>query len=308
MVAPAASPHDVVPSPGALRAVALSAARAVAPALAAAFRAGPTRGAPASAETKSNHHDLVTVHDRRTEERIVAALTAAVPGSRVLGEELGRHGGGADAEGAPPLEWIVDPIDGTSNFAHGFAMFSVSIAAAVHGEVVAGVVLDPVNGLAFSADEAGAYLGDAPLAEVGRPAPAGGERALNVVTSYPAGEALDAEGEGALRRFGRLVATYATVRRTVSGALELCHVAAGWADAALLVDTKPWDVAAGQLILRRAGGAYLTPAGPGAAGLTPDSPRAHEAAFALALAPHRAAPTAEAVLGELLAVRADGRA
>ena len=299
---------SAVPSPARLRGIALEAARAVAPDLAAAFRApaAPT----GSAGTKTNHHDLVTVHDRRTEERLVSALTAAVPGSAVLGEEAGRRpGDGAGRLPGEGLEWIVDPIDGTSNFVHGFAMFSVSVAAAVAGEVVAGAVVDPANGLEFSADDAGAYLGGRPLAGVARPVPPGGEGALNLVTSYPAGEALAAEGDAALHRFGRLVSTYATVRRTVSGALELAYAAAGWADAALLVDTKPWDVAAGQLILRRAGGTYLTPAprgaaAPGADALVPDAPRAHEAAFALALAPGREAPCAHGVLSELLADRA----
>lgn len=296
-----------VPSPAALRRIALDAAGAVAPDLAAAFRR--PAAADAGPEAKTTHHDLVTVHDRRTEARLVAALTGAVPGSAVLGEELGAH----DGEGeAARLTWIVDPIDGTSNFTHGFALFSVSLAAAVDGEVVAGVVLDPVAGLAFSADDAGAWLArdgqaERPLADVARPAPAGGERAQNLVTSYPAGEALALEGEDALRRFGRLVRAHATVRRTVSGALELAYTAAGWADAALYVDTKPWDVAAGQLILRRAGGAWLTPdpAAPSSGRLVADAPHAHTSAFALALAPGRRAPTAAAVLGDILVCRPD---
>lgn len=295
-----------VPSPAALRAIALDAARAAAPDLAAAFRAPAADGDPAPGpDVKSTHHDLVTVHDRRTEARLVSALTSAAPGSGVLGEELGARSG--DGEAAR-LTWIVDPIDGTSNFTHGFAMFSVSIAAAVDGEVVAGVVLDPVNGLEFSADDAGAWLGEAALPL--RAAPAGGERALNLVTSYPAGEALALEGEDALRRFGRLVTAHATVRRTVSGALELAYAAAGWADAALFVDTKPWDVAAGQLILRRAGGAWLTPdpAAPHTGGLVADAPHAHTCPFALALAPGRRAPTAAAVLADILTSRADHRA
>ena len=293
-----------LPRPAELRAIALDAARAVVGDLAAAFRS-PTAIGP---EDKTTHHDLVTVHDRRTEARLVAALTTAVPGSGVLGEELGAQAGTGEAA---RLTWIVDPIDGTSNFTHGFAMFSVSLAAEVDGEVVAGVVLDPVGGLAFSADGDGAYLtrGDGPerpLAEVGRPAPAGGERAQNLVTSYPAGEAIAREGEDALRRFGRLVTAHATVRRTVSGALELAHTAAGWADAALYVDTKPWDVAAGQLILRRAGGSWLTPdpAAPSSGRLVDDGPRAHTCPFALAVAPGREAPTTAAVLGDIVASRA----
>ena len=114
-------------------------------------------------------------------------------------------------------------------------------------------------------------------------------------------------------RFGELVRTYATVRRTVSGALELAHTAAGWADAALYVDTKPWDVAAGVHLLRAAGGTWTGFAGPAAdAAGTPGpgspAPRplaasAHTAPFALALAPGRAAPTAERVLHDIIETR-----
>lgn len=305
-----------VPSPAALRRLAVDAAAARVPALRAAFRAGPSFPTTAARPIlKTNHHDLVTDLDHSTEAALVQALTAAVPGSRVLGEETGAHG-----EPDHPLRWIVDPIDGTSNFAHGFAMFSVSIAAEVDGEVVAGAIADPAAGQVFSSDDTGAYLADVvkderPLAEVSRPAPdAGlGERGLNLVTSYPAGEALAFEGTAALERFGELVRTYATVRRTVSGALELAHTAAGWADAALYVDTKPWDVAAGVHLLRAAGGTWTGFAGPAAdAAGTPGpgspAPRplaasAHTAPFALALAPGRAAQTAERVLHDIIETR-----
>lgn len=295
----AASP--AAPSPAALRAIALEAARAVAPALAAAFRTPD-----ASATTKRSHHDLVTQHDRATEEALIAALTAAVPGSAVLGEETGTTAASPTdtapgAEGGSRVRWIVDPIDGTSNFTHGFAMFSVSIAAEVDGEVVAGVVVDPANGLEFSADDSGAWLGEAPLPL--RAAPAGGERALNLVTSYPAAEALRREGGDALGRFAELVDAFATVRRTVSGALELAFTAAGWADATLAVDTNPWDIAAGQLLVARAGGT-LTAADD--AGLAPATPP-HLARHLLAVGRDREAPTAHAVLAGLAAHRGAGQ-
>lgn len=289
-----AAGSPLAPSPARLRAIGLEAARAVAPALAAAFRTPD-----AAAATKRNHHDLVTPHDRATEEALVATLTAAVPGSAVLGEETGVTAPPADA-GAPRVRWIVDPIDGTSNFSHGFDLFSVSIAAEVDGEVVAGVVLAPAAGLEFSADDAGAWLGEAPLPL--RAAPDGGERALNIVTSYPAAEALAREGEAALHRFAQLVDAHATVRRTVSGALELAFVAAGWADVTLAVDTHPWDVAAGQLLVARAGGTLVAAddAGPAPA-LAP-----HLAPHLLAVGPGRRAPTARAVLAGLVADRAAG--
>ena len=233
-------------SPAQLRRIALTAAEEAGVVLAEVFRSGM------EVSTKSSTHDLVTFYDTATEERLIETLTRAVPDSRITGEE-----GGAQGEGA--LEWIIDPIDGTSNFAHGFAMFSISIAAARADEVVAGVVHDPVNRLTFSADDAGAYLRTGDGAEQPlRPEPTSApEEQLNLVTSFPSAEMLAAHGEEALQQFGELVTTYSSVRRVISGALELCHAAAGWADVAAGGSTSPWDVAAGQLILRRAGGRYL---------------------------------------------------
>ena len=306
------------PSPAELRRIACDAAATCAPELAGAFRSTP---AELQVATKRNAHDLVTLHDRATEDALVAFLEQAVPGSRFTGEEGGSRGGhglpddgaGTEAPGSPPavggqVEWIIDPIDGTSNFAHGFAMFSVSIAAAVDGEVVAGVVLDPVGGLEFSADEAGAYLNGerfgagAPVAEPEDGAGAGpaDESSLNVVTSYPSAEALELDGTAALERFGRLVDTYATVRRTVSGALECAYTAIGWADATLGVDTNPWDVAVGQLLVTRAGGTYV-PRFYDTDG--PERRAAHLAPCYVAVAPGRQAPTAVRVLEETVTAR-----
>lgn len=288
------------PSPGELRRLAVSAATACAPRLLEAFRAG---SAGLQLTTKRNTHDLVTVHDRATEEELVRLLGAAVPGSRFIGEEGGSRSAVA-AAGPHRLEWIVDPIDGTANFAHGFAMFSISIAAAVDGEVVSGVVLDPVNGLEFSADDAGAYLnGERFGSETVAAGDAGilrDESALNLVTSYPSAEALAVDGPVALERFGRLVDSYATVRRTVSGALELAYTAIGWADVTLGVDTHPWDVGVGQLLVRRAGGHYL--------GLFydthgPERRPVHLAPCYVAVAPGRTAPTAVRLLEETVTAR-----
>ncbi|MFB9074042.1 inositol monophosphatase family protein [Citricoccus parietis] len=325
---------SALPAPSELRRIAITAAAACAPRLVRAFRSTP---ADLNLTTKRSSHDLVTVHDRATEDELVRLLGEAVPGSRFIGEEGGARGsepgpgGGPAASSAGPagpgsdsgqvsgfpadvhrLEWIVDPIDGTANFAHGFAMFSISIAAAVDGEVVAGVVLDPVNGLEFSADEAGAYLNgvrfgaeaasvDATRAvEAVHLADPPAEASMNLVTSYPSAEALELDGPVALERFGRLVDSYATVRRTVSGALELAFTAIGWADVTLGVDTNPWDVGVGQLLVRRAGGQYL------ALFYDTDGPErrpAHLAPCYVAVAPGRVAPTAVRVLEETVAVR-----
>ncbi|GAA1139292.1 inositol monophosphatase family protein [Nesterenkonia lutea] len=286
------------PDPRVLRLIASAAAQRAGLPLAEAFRA---RNPPAGMDvtTKSSSHDLLTRHDGATETALARELTEAFPDSRVTGEEQGARGTGA-------LEWIVDPIDGTSNFVHGFAMFSLSIAAVFAGEVIAGVVHDPVNGLTFSADDDGAYLfsGDAEIRlespRAGEPSQRG-EQTLNLMTSYPSAEVLAQEGRLALDTFAEMVSIYSTVRRVVSGALELCHAAAGWADVVIGVDTRPWDIAAGMLILRRAGGTYLALGHPDMTPgrLKPD----HLAPDYLGLAPGVDSPAARRLIGEASARR-----
>lgn len=225
-----------------LRRKALHAAQPLAAQLAEAFRAGPV-----SASNKTNHHDLVSAWDQRVEEHLKAELVG--DGAVFWGEETGRQ---PVAPGQ--LQWLVDPIDGTSNFVHGYPMFSISIAAVRDDEVIAAVVVDPMAQDVYSADPSGAYLNDAPL--IVRPVPEHTAQ-YNLVTSFPAGEILHRAPE-AVGLFGTLVTEFATVRRLVSGALELCYAARGIADVVLGVDTKPWDVAAGGYILAQAGGAYHT--------------------------------------------------
>lgn len=236
-----------LPTAAELRSIAVTAARTAGDPLKTAFRS------QMDVELKTSAHDLVTIWDTRTETTLIDLLRNAVPDSRFTGEEGGSHGEGR-------VEWIIDPIDGTSNFAHGFAMFSVSVAAAVDGVVMAGVVYDPINEWTFSADDTAAYLAadDGPE-RVLSPASKDGvaEANLSLLTNFPGAWGVDKYGAEALAAFGTLVTTYATVRRIVSGALELCHLAAGWSDTVINCRTSPWDVAAAQLILRRAGGSFL---------------------------------------------------
>lgn len=239
--------HPEVPTAAELRSIAVTAAHKAGAPLKTAFRS------QMEVELKTSAHDLVTVWDTQTEATLIELLSSAVPDSRFTGEEGGSHGEGR-------VEWIIDPIDGTSNFAHGFAMFSVSIAAALDDVVLAGVVYDPINEWTFSADDDAAYLRnrDGQEKEL-RPASKEGvaEENLSLLTNFPGAWGVEKYGTEALEAFGTLVTTFATVRRIVSGALELCHLAAGWSDAVINCRTSPWDVAAAQLILRRAGGSYL---------------------------------------------------
>lgn len=226
-----------------LRLRALEAARPAAAELATAFHSGQV-----VATTKTNRHDLVSAWDHRIEELLKSRL--AGDDAVFWGEETGRQPVTAPGQ----LEWIIDPIDGTSNFVHGYPLFAISIAAVIDQQVVAGVVVDPVSGDEYSADHRGAYLNEQPL--MSRPAPVNPAQ-YNLVTSFPAAEILQRDPTAPLL-FGELVKSFSTVRRLVSGALEICFAARGIADVVLGVDTKPWDVAAASYILTQAGGTYLT--------------------------------------------------
>lgn len=228
-----------VPSAASLRRTALDAVGAVHDQLLAAFRA------PMDLDYKRDVHDVVTVHDRAAEVTIAKVLQSAVPDSVVVGEEGGVRGTGR-------VQWFVDPIDGTANFARGLAYWCVSIGAAVDGEVVAGVVHDPVAGTTFSADDTGFLVDGDP----------GASRAATrlehstALTTYPSAIDLTLDGDRALSEHGWLLRRFGAIRNLGSGALQLAHVAAGWADVSYGFWTNTWDVAAGSLLVRRSGGTY----------------------------------------------------
>lgn len=224
----------------ALRDIARDAALKVAPPLLAAFRSRMT------IDYKVDLHDPVTESDRQSEATIREHILGAVPNSVIIGEEGGTAGTG-------DIQWYVDPIDGTSNFACGLAFWCVSIGAVIGDEMVAGVVYDPVADQMFSADLTGAWLGDEPLRSVAQP----DEARATLITGYPVMRDFRLDGrEVALADLGELIQAFSTLRRPGSGALSLCHVAAGWVDASAGFGANPWDIAAGALIVRQAGGEY----------------------------------------------------
>jgi len=189
--------------------------------------------------------DLVTLYDRRSEERILERIRERFPGSAVLAEESGAH------ERAPggSLRWIVDPLDGTTNYSHNYPFFSVSIAAERDGELVAGAVYDPVAREMFAAARGlGATLNDGPIrvsdiAEL--------ESAL-LVTGFPYD--VREHPERALPAFHAFLARAQGIRRDGSATLNLCYTAMGRFDGFWEPRLAPWDMAAGSLILREAGG------------------------------------------------------
>lgn len=220
--------------------IAKSAALAVRDPLLQAFRSDMT------VDYKVDLHDIVTIHDKRAEATIRTFILKHEPNSAIMGEEGGQTGNGE-------IQWYVDPIDGTANFARGLAFWCVSIAAVIEGEVVAGAIYDPVADLMFAADLKASYLNGTPL----HSRSTGEETRATLITGYPVSRDFRVDGRDvALANLGELVETFSTVRRPGSAALSVAHVAAGWADAAAGFGVNAWDVAAATLILKNAGGRY----------------------------------------------------
>ena len=211
-----------------------------------------------SREYKANNHDIVTEHDRRSEEIIVSELRRLLPSARIVGEEGGERPA-AEPCGPEQVSFYVDPIDGTSNFAAGLPLFCISIGVTIGDELVAGVIDAPVLGQVFAAADGPATLDGRVLAPRStRPAP----DAL-VLSGYP-GQRMGARfPEHAAHATRTLEDSVSAVRHLGSAALELAYVAAGWADATALSAINSWDVAAGFHILRRAGGSLRTWPGEG---------------------------------------------
>jgi myo-inositol-1(or 4)-monophosphatase len=186
--------------------------------------------------------DLVTEVDAEAEQVIRNELLGSFPTHAMLAEEGGELAGEADAR------WIVDPLDGTTNYAHGLSIFCVSIALERAGEVVLGVVHDPMGEETFIAERGrGATLNGDPInvSDTGELI-----RAL-IATGLPYDRA---EMPEALELFGRFAATTRGMRRLGSTALDLCYVAAGRLEGYYERGIWPWDLAAGSVILEEAGG------------------------------------------------------
>jgi myo-inositol-1(or 4)-monophosphatase len=186
--------------------------------------------------------DLVTEADRASEKLVVERLRSHFPQHSIVAEEGSGH------ESASEYRWYVDPLDGTTNFAHSFPMFNVTLGLERGGEMIAGVIYDPIRNEMFSAEHgAGAYLNNRrirvsackrledTLASTGFPSR---KRHLNINIHFYHQMAMASHG----------------VRRTGSAALDLAYVACGRLDAFWEFGLKPWDMAAGTLIVREAGG------------------------------------------------------
>ena len=190
-------------------------------------------------------NDFVTEVDQAAEAAIIDVLLEAYPGHAILAEESGRQRGAQDSD----YLWIIDPLDGTTNFIHGLPVYAVSIALAFRGRIEQAVVYDPTrNDLFYASRGRGAYLND---------------RRLRVSKRVRLSDALIGTGfpfrkgdnfKRYLKIIEQLMETTAGIRRPGAAALDLCYVAAGWYDGFFELGLSPWDVAAGSLIVTEAGG------------------------------------------------------
>jgi myo-inositol-1(or 4)-monophosphatase len=186
--------------------------------------------------------DLVTEVDEQAEQVIREILLGAFPAYGILAEEGGEQTGEEDAR------WIVDPLDGTTNYAHGLPIFCVSLALERVGEVVLGVVYDPIREEAYVAERGGgATLNGEPI----RVSDTDELIQALIATGFPYDRPKMPE---ALELFGRFAAITRGMRRLGSTALDLCYVAAGRLDGYYERGIWAWDIAAGALILEEAGG------------------------------------------------------
>jgi myo-inositol-1(or 4)-monophosphatase len=198
---------------------------------------------PGSVEEKKKN-DFVTQADWRSEERILETIRTRFPGDGFLAEEGGERRGGAGER-----VWIVDPLDGTSNFVSGFPFWCVSIAARERGELVAAVIWDPLRGELYAAERgAGARRNGTPLAVTRRDALDG----AFVATGFPFRNREKIDPYLALFRAVFLEAR--AIRRAGSAALDLAYVASGVFDGFFEFRLSPWDIAAGALLIEEAGG------------------------------------------------------
>ena len=204
--------------------------------------------------TSKGPKDFVSEVDREAERVIVETLLGSYPDHAILAEEGTAKGANAEAENV----WIIDPLDGTTNFLHGFPQYCVSIALAHRGQVAHGVIYDPVRNDLFTASRGrGAFLNDRRI----RVSKRQHLRDCLVGTGFPFrdGSYLDTY----MRMMKAMIEQTAGLRRPGAAALDLAYVAAGFYDGFWEVGLNAWDVAAGSLLIQEAGGLIGDLAGEG---------------------------------------------
>lgn len=192
---------------------------------------------------KKGHNDFVSDADHAAEEAVIEVIRNHYPDHAILAEESG-------AQGESDTVWIIDPLDGTTNFLHGFPQFCVSVGVQVKGRMEAAAVYDPMSQDIFAAARGdGATLNDRKIRVSGRK-----EMDFALIgTGFPFRQE-NMNISPYLEMLGKVVKNTAGVRRPGAAALDLCYVAAGRLDGFWECGLKPWDMAAGSLIIREAGG------------------------------------------------------
>lgn len=188
--------------------------------------------------------DIVTDVDRKSEALIIDAIKKTFPGHGILAEES------PELKQDSPFKWIIDPLDGTTNYSHGFPFFCVSIGLEVSGAVAFGVVYDPMMNELFTAEKGkgatlnGKKTGVSAIGELGKSL---------LATGFPYD--LRSSKDNNLDHFSEFSLKAQAIRRAGSAALDLCYIASGRFDGYWEMKLKPWDTAAGSLIVSESGGA-----------------------------------------------------
>ena len=194
--------------------------------------------------TKSPN-DFVTEVDQLAEQAIIETLLTAYPGHGILAEESGRAHGAKNSE----YVWIIDPLDGTTNFIHGFPVYAVSIALAYRDQIQQAVVYDPTrNDLFYASKGRGAFLNDKRLRVSKRTR----MQDSLIGTGFPFRKGDNFKRY--VKMFEEVMQNCAGLRRPGAAALDLCYVAAGFYDGFFETGLNPWDIAAGSLMITEAGG------------------------------------------------------
>ena len=195
--------------------------------------------------SKKQSNDFVTEVDQAAEKAIIETLLTAYPQHGILAEESGQQHGNADSD----FVWIIDPLDGTTNFIHGFPVYCVSIALSVRGKIEQAVVYDPSRNDLFTATRGrGAFMNDRRIRVSKRIRMAD----CLLTTGFPFREGQNYEQF--MQLFIEMMRCTAGLRRPGSAALDLAYVAAGFSDGFFETGLQPWDVAAGSLLVQEAGG------------------------------------------------------
>ncbi len=195
--------------------------------------------------TTKSTNDFVTEVDQAAERAIIETLLTAYPGHGILAEESGRSQGAKDSDSL----WIIDPLDGTTNFIHGLPVYAVSIALSVKGQIQQAVVYDPTrNDLFYSSKGRGAFLNDKRIRVSKRTRLS--ESLIGTGFPFRKGDNF----KRYMAMFETVMQSCAGVRRPGAAALDLCYVAAGYYDGFFETGLHPWDIAAGSLMITEAGG------------------------------------------------------